>query len=141
MVSCLSVSTLTWIWTIRALRKYTKNSEELLPNKWIFTLHFVLLILYLSCQILAIIAFYRWQDDTGQARTTWGGIYNVSYGAWNLFQTFLFALSIHMMLPLTKKQKMKRKDFEKYLFLGFSDRNELENTIHERYPKLPFNAR
>ena len=38
MVFCLSLSTLIWIWTIHALRKYTKNSDELLPNKWIFTL-------------------------------------------------------------------------------------------------------
>ena len=40
------------------------------------------------------------------------------------------------MLPDKEDQRMKRKEFQKFLFVGFVDRAHLEAAIHAQYPNL-----
>jgi len=40
------------------------------------------------------------------------------------------------MLPVRESQKMKRDEFQRFLFIGFLDRKELETAIRVQYPDL-----
>ena len=54
----------------------------------------------------------------------------------NLSEAMTFGLVIFLMLPMGGNQKMKRDEFQRFLFVGFLDRTQLEAAIHEQYPNL-----
>ena len=54
----------------------------------------------------------------------------------NLSEAMTFGLVIFLMLPMGGNQKMKRDEFQRFLFVGFLDRTQLEAAIHMQYPDL-----
>ena len=49
----------------------------------------------------------------------------------SLSEAMTFGLVIFLMLPMGGNQKMKRDEFQRFLFVGFLDRTKLEAAIHE----------
>ena len=45
-------------------------------------------------------------------------------------------LVLMLMLPVSEKQKMKREEFQTFLFVGFLNRRQLEAAIQAQYPDL-----
>jgi len=58
----------------------------------------------------------------------------------NFIEILIFGVVIYVMLPLRKDQKMARQEFQKFLFVGFLDRRQLEAAIMEKYPNLSQSA-
>ena len=48
----------------------------------------------------------------------------------------MFLVVLMLMLIVRQNQRMKRSEFQKFLFVGFLDRRELETAIHLQYPDL-----
>ena len=47
-----------------------------------------------------------------------------------------FGLVVFLMTPVGENQKMARREFQRFLFVGFLNRNELEAAIKRQYPDL-----
>jgi len=63
----------------------------------------------------------------------------VSYLAFclpDLFQALIFLLVGKLMLPITKSGKEKRSKFQRFLFNGFANREELESAIFANNPDM-----
>ena len=53
-----------------------------------------------------------------------------------MIEGLTFGLVVYLMLPIGDEQKMKRDEFQKFLFVGFLDRTKLEEAIQAQYPTL-----
>ncbi len=93
---------LAWAWTLIRLYKEIENSEKLLPNKGVFTLHGSLLAVYLLLYALTDVLI-GWANRTEDTNT-----FNILFGLNDLVLDLLFLLElvtfflvVKMMLPIT----------------------------------------
>ena len=132
----VTIFTLTWGWSLYKLYRDTTDSDELLPDKRIFILHGSLLTLVLVLNALYIYAYWMALNSTGKAHNDWGGIANLSAFLINLAEALTFGLVVNLMLPWREEHKMAREEFQRFLFVGFLNREKLEAAIHSQYPDL-----
>ena len=59
----------------------------------------------------------------------WYGIADLLGFLLNLDEGLTFMLVLMLMLPVSEKQKMKRDEFQTFLFVGFLNRRQLEAAI------------
>lgn len=133
----LSCFTITWAWALYILYRDTIHSEKLLPNKRIFIVHGSLLTLFLFLNAIEIYAYWKKEHTvTEHAIFVWADIYNLTLFLLSVVEAITFSLVVFLMLPMGENQKMQRKEFQRFLFVGFVDRTELENAILVQYPDL-----
>lgn len=135
-LTLLTVFTLTWGWTLYKLYMNTVHSEKLLPDKRIFILHGSLLVFFLLMNALNIYAYWKASNLTGKAHDDWGSVFILAVCLGCLIEAVTFGLVIFLMIPVGDHQKFKRQEFQRFLFVGFVDRTQLEEAIRKQYPDL-----
>jgi hypothetical protein len=53
-----------------------------------------------------------------------------------LLQVLSFLLVVKMMLPITQSDRQKRSEFQRFIFNGFANREELETAIFVNNPDM-----
>ena len=136
-LTLMAIFTCTWGWTLYKLYRDTRHSKKLLPDKRIFIFHGLLLVFFILCYALSIYSYPRAiNSTTDKASNDWWGMQDLSIFLVNLVEVLIFFLVLRLMLPIGANQKMKCKEFQRFLFVGFLDRSELEAAILEKYPNL-----
>jgi hypothetical protein len=129
---------LGWSWTLVRLYRDVVHSENLLPNKSVFKLHGSLLVAYLLLNILSQILTYWFNQlsfDSNGNLTLRGiddllQIFNV------LLETLTFFLVVKMTLPITQSEKETRSKFQRFIFKGFADMEELKAAVFANNPEM-----
>ncbi len=62
------------------------------------------------------------------------GIYYILFAIANLLEITTFFLVIKLMLPITPSEKETRSKFQRFLFKGFADKNELKAAVLANNP-------
>jgi len=52
-----------------------------------------------------------------------------------------FFLVVKLMLPITQSEKEKKSKFQRFLFKGFADQNELKAAVLTNNPDMDFEQR
>jgi len=132
----LVIFSVVWGWTLYKLYRDTVHSKKLLPHKNIFILHGSLLAFCLLMYAINTFASFKALHSTGSVKEYWDGIYELCSFVANLAEAVTFVLVVFLMIPIGKHQQFKRAEFQRFLFVGFMDRRELEEAIRLQYPDL-----
>jgi hypothetical protein len=127
------------------LYKVVDHSKKLLPNKLIFIIHGLLLVIYLLsfsaaqyCWYTAVRAIWKLEVtfDDFERYVTYYGFYYLLQCLSNLMQVLTFSLVIKLMLPITKSERERQSKFQRFLFNGFANKEELEAAIFANNPDM-----
>ena len=128
---------LAWACTLIRLYKDIEHSEKLLPNKRIFIQHgsllFGFLFLYALDQTMFLIAKNSDNYNTFLILT---GICDIFISIESLLEMMTFFLVVKLMLPITPSDKDRRSKFQRFLFKGFADKNELRAAVLANNPDM-----
>ena len=128
---------IAWTWTLIRLYRNIEHSEKLLPKKRLFILHGSLLTGYLLLfaldQILVCVALNLENKDTYLFLI---GIVDILLATYTLLEMMSFFLVAKLMLSITLSDKEKRSKFQRFLFNGFADKNELKAAILANNPDM-----
>jgi len=120
---------LTWGNSLLELYKQIKQSDRILPNKRVFILHGLLLILYLTLDVLIMIAsnvvkanecsyycsLYCISTCKTSSQYDWLTFLDYATVLTTLFEVSTFFLAVSLMLPVTKSAIQKRTEFTELL--------------------------
>lgn len=81
-------------------------------------------------------AYWIWYKVSGKAQENWTGVDDLSSFLSSLAEAVILGLVVFLMLPIGEDQRFKRQEFQRFLFVGFVDRRELEEAIRLQYPNL-----
>jgi hypothetical protein len=93
----------------------------------VFLLHGCLLISYLLLGASSVIIF--WIEDPQNEDFILEGIRSILDLIRLFIELMSFFLVVKLMLPITPSDKQKRSKFQRFLFKGFADINELRAAI------------
>lgn len=133
---------LGWAWTLVSLYRNVKHSEKLLPNRRLFHLHGCLLAGYLLIFALAQLLWY-WINHTDDLNTylTLRGILDITMFPETALEFLSFFLVVKLMLPVTPTDKETRSKFQRFLFKGFANKDELHAAVLANNPDMTIEQR
>ena len=127
---------LAWGYTLIRLYRDIEHSEKLLPNKRIFILQGSLLISYLILFALKRILGYLIPRANYTENQILRGINDIFFSIDFVLQLMTFFLVVKIMLPVTPSDKESRSKFQRFLFKGFADSNELRAAVLAKNPEM-----
>ena len=130
---------LTWGWTLIRLYRDIEHSEKLLPNKHIFILHGSLLTGYLLLFALTQLITYvvkHSENEVSYPIQILEGVFWILTSIEQLLSVSTFFLVIKLMIPITPSDKEKRSKFQRFLFKGFAEIDELRAAVLANNPDM-----